>query len=91
MVGTKIDLVNKRVVSKAEAEECAKGYGYKYVETSAMTGAGVDNCFSLVFEAGILAKHNQKLVTRYLQIDERDNHNISQDEEILPDKSQEAK
>ena len=61
LVGTKIDLEYDRVVSKLEAEEYAKGVGYKYVETSAMQDIGVTNCFDLVFEAGILAKHYQKL------------------------------
>jgi GTPase SAR1 family protein len=57
MVGTKIDLENDRVVTKDEAEQYAKGLGLKYVETSAATDTGVLECFSLIFEAGILVKN----------------------------------
>jgi Ras-related protein Rab-1A len=45
VVGTKSDIVDKRVVSRQMAEEYAKKLGYPYVETSSKTGSGVEQCF----------------------------------------------
>ena len=61
IVGTKIDLEYERVITKEEGEQYAKTIGYKYVETSSFTDEGVQNCFSLIFEAAILAKYYEKL------------------------------
>ena len=44
LVGNKIDLENKREVSKEEGEEMAKKYGLSYFETSAKTGDNIQNC-----------------------------------------------
>ena len=44
LVGNKIDLENKREVSKEEGEEMAKKYGLSYFETSAKTGENIQNC-----------------------------------------------
>lgn len=45
LVGNKIDLVDKRVVSKEEGEELAKHYGIHYIETSAKNNIAVEDSF----------------------------------------------
>jgi GTPase SAR1 family protein len=43
--GTKCDMVDRREVSRAEAEEFAATLRCPYFETSSMTGEGVDKAF----------------------------------------------
>jgi Ras-related protein Rab-2A len=45
LVANKIDLEEKRVISKEEAQEFATRNGLLYCETSAKSGFGVDNSF----------------------------------------------
>ena len=45
LVGNKIDLVDKRVVSREEGEELAKHYGIQYLETSAKNNICVEESF----------------------------------------------
>ena len=45
LVGNKIDLVEKRVVSKEEGEELANHYGIHYLETSAKNNICVEESF----------------------------------------------
>lgn len=46
LVGTKTDLTTKRMVDHDTAEEYAQSNGWNYVETSAKTGAGVEEAFT---------------------------------------------
>jgi Ras-related protein Rab-2A len=46
LVGNKIDLENKRVISRQEALELANEYNINYIETSAKTGYNVDEAFN---------------------------------------------
>ncbi len=46
LVGNKIDLVDDRKVSKADAEKFAKDHGYLYYESSALDGTGVTEAFT---------------------------------------------
>ena len=45
LVGNKIDLVDKRVVSREEGEELAKHYNIPYLETSAKNNICVEESF----------------------------------------------
>ena len=45
IVGNKIDMEDMRDISKEDAEKYANANGYKYFETSAKTGQGVDEAF----------------------------------------------
>nr|QBK89412.1 MAG: Ras family GTPase [Mimivirus LCMiAC02] len=45
LVGTFLDKPNERCVSKEEAENFAKKYNMKYIETSSKTGENIDECF----------------------------------------------
>ena len=45
LVGNKIDLQDRRVISKEDAEEIAEKVEMPYFETSARNGAGVENAF----------------------------------------------
>ena len=45
IIGNKIDLEDARVINKSVAEKFAKDNNYKYFETSAKTGEGVDDAF----------------------------------------------
>jgi GTPase KRas protein len=45
LVANKIDLKDKRTVSKEEGENLAKQYGCQYIETSAKTRMNVDEAF----------------------------------------------
>ena len=48
LVGNKIDLQEQRVVQFAEAETLAKKYNLQYIETSALSGVGIDKAFQMV-------------------------------------------
>jgi Ras-related protein Rab-11A len=45
LIGNKKDLPDQRAVTDSEIMELADGYGFKYFETSAMTGENVDRAF----------------------------------------------
>jgi len=46
LVGNKCDLLNQRAVFREEIDKFAKDFNLTYVETSAKTGYGVEECFS---------------------------------------------
>ena len=48
LCGNKIDLINKRVVSKEEAEKFAQDNNIAYAETSATTGEGINDLFNTI-------------------------------------------
>ena len=48
LCGNKIDLNNKRVVTKEEAEKFAKDNKIDYAETSATTGEGIEELFNII-------------------------------------------
>jgi Ras-related protein Rab-11A len=45
LIGNKKDLGGQRAVTDGEIKDLADGYGFKYFETSAATGEGVDKAF----------------------------------------------
>ncbi|XP_025094464.1 ras-related protein Rab-30-like isoform X2 [Pomacea canaliculata] len=51
IVGNKVDLKQKRVVSSVEAKDFALLHNYRYFETSAATGDGVDDMFQQILTA----------------------------------------
>ena len=55
LIGNKADLQEKRVVSKAEAEELAKSLNVAYLETSALNYTNIDETF--IEMARTLSKH----------------------------------
>jgi Ras-related protein Rab-1A len=62
VVGTKSDMIDKRVVSRQQAEEYAKKLGYPYIETSSKDGTGVEKCFDALIPKMIekkLGQHGQ--------------------------------
>jgi len=48
MVGTKIDLVDERRISREEAQNLAKSYKMQYFETSAKENKGINELFETV-------------------------------------------
>ena len=50
LIGNKIDLYNKREVTREEAELLAKEHQMIFIETSAMTGEGINDLFNVVVE-----------------------------------------
>jgi Ras-related protein Rab-6A len=48
LCGNKIDLINKRVVPKEEAEKFAQDNNIAYAETSATTGEGINDLFNTI-------------------------------------------
>ena len=48
LVGNKMDLEDRRDVSKAEAEELSKSWGVRYIETSAKTKENVDTVYYML-------------------------------------------
>ena len=48
LIGNKIDLNDKRIISFDEAKEFADNNNMKYIETSAKTAANVDQAFGLI-------------------------------------------
>ncbi|MFW9831927.1 MAG: Rab family GTPase [Candidatus Thorarchaeota archaeon] len=51
LIGNKADLKKKRAIKKEEVQSWIDRYGWKYIETSAMTGDGVDEAFKILTEA----------------------------------------
>ena len=58
LIGTKIDLNDKRVVSKENGEKFAKANGMKFVEVSAQTGAGITDLENIL--AKIIYEESKK-------------------------------
>jgi Ras-related protein Rab-11A len=56
LIGNKKDLPDQRAVTGGEAIDLADGYGFKYIETSAMTGENVDRAFYNLVAQIILMK-----------------------------------
>ena len=50
LIGNKMDLADKRVVSKEEGEEKAKSFGLAFLETSALTGENIDKVFDYMLK-----------------------------------------
>lgn len=50
LVGNKKDLESERIVTKEQAEEYAKNWGFSYFETSAKTGENVQELFSTLVD-----------------------------------------
>ena len=58
IIGNKIDLEDAREINKLVAEKFAKDNNYKYFETSAKTGEGVDDAFREIVKQ-ILARNSE--------------------------------
>ena len=50
LIGNKMDLADKRDVSKEEGEEKAKSFGLAFLETSALTGENIDKVFDYMLK-----------------------------------------
>ena len=50
LIGNKMDLADKRVVSKEEGEEKAKSFGLAFLETSALTEENIDKVFDYMLK-----------------------------------------
>jgi hypothetical protein len=48
LIGTKIDLVDRRIISTEEGEKFAADHHWPYVETSSLTGEGVDEALAMM-------------------------------------------
>ncbi|KNH06983.1 hypothetical protein XU18_2254 [Perkinsela sp. CCAP 1560/4] len=59
LIGNKIDLQDRRIISKADAEDLAKKIDMPYFETSAKNGAGVENAF-ITFVTEIVREKRKK-------------------------------
>ena len=59
IVGNKVDLDDKRTVSKERAEALANSFGVNYYETSAKANINIDECISDIIEQSMQRK-NQK-------------------------------
>jgi small GTP-binding protein len=67
LMGNKKDLVAQRAVMESEAKDLGEGYGFRYFETSALTGENVDKAFYTLI-AQIMVEN--KLATTILPVEE---------------------
>lgn len=67
LMGNKKDLAAQRAVMESEAKDLAEGYGFRYFETSALTGESVDKAFYTLI-AQILVEN--KLAKTILPVEE---------------------
>jgi len=67
LMGNKKDLGAHRAVMESEAKDLAEGYGFKYFETSALTGENVDIAFYHLIAQILVEK---KLTTAVTHIEE---------------------
>ena len=78
LCGNKIDLNNKRVVTKEEAEKFAKDNKIDYAETSATTGEGIEELFNTIIsnfcDVPIISKEKRDNDD---DLDEDGSHNIA--------------
>ena len=79
IIGNKIDL-NGREINKEDAEKFCSQEGYKYFETSAKTGEGVDDCIRYLVEEVIKVNsvNEEKPIDNNLKIN-KDNKNDKKD------------
>jgi len=61
LVGNKVDVYERREVSREEAEEFARSLGLTHVEASAKTSMHVDGCFISLSEL-MLQKHQKESI-----------------------------
>ena len=64
LVGNKIDLIDKRVISKEEGINLSKKYKIKFFETSAMLGEGVKEMFETIC-IDYTKNHDQRTINNY--------------------------
>ena len=64
LVGNKIDLIDKRVISKEEGINLSKKYKIKFFETSAMLGEGVKEMFETIC-IDYTKNHEQRTINNY--------------------------
>ena len=48
LIGNKVDMQEQRTVQSSEAESLAYKYNIQYIETSALSGVGIDKAFQMV-------------------------------------------
>nr|MDO8135623.1 Rab family GTPase [Candidatus Njordarchaeum guaymaensis] len=63
LMGNKKDLGAHRAIMESEAKDLAEGYGFKYFETSALTGENVDKAFYNLIAQIIVEKKLTATVT----------------------------
>ena len=74
MVGNKIDIDDKRIISKEEGNKLADEFKMPYFETSAKKNLGVDDVFmSLIKEIDKLYKelHNEEIEDKNLNLSKK--------------------
>jgi len=77
LVGNKIDLNNKRVVSKEEAEKFAEENKIAYTETSASTGEGINELFNTIISKFCDVPLNDKEYKDNDDLDDIGSHTIA--------------
>jgi small GTP-binding protein len=74
LIGNKVDLIEKRVVTKEEGEKFAKDNNLLFFETSAKTGENIETSFIAIIDQ--IAK---KIETNELKLISTDNINLKKD------------
>jgi small GTP-binding protein len=83
LIGNKMDLENRRVVTKEEASEYARSYKMTYVETSAFTPNNVNKIFIDLFTE-IHDQRFTELMDKKKIDDEEEHKMIAESEKVIP-------
>ena len=66
LIGNKSDLIDKRIVSKEEAQTKAEQYNIAFLETSAKNGDNIEKAFTelveQIYKANISIQHNEEVI-----------------------------
>ena len=83
LIGNKVDLVDKREVTKEEAENYVKANNIFYFETSAKEGDNVEECFNFIAKKILEQFENKKDNEEYKKKDVIKNDQLKKDSVVI--------
>ena len=72
IIGNKIDLEEERKISLEDLEEIGQKYNKPFIETSAKTGANVNECFEVLIDELFKNKSRDEIKSMYLRKNKND-------------------
>ena len=86
LVGTKSDLVKKRMVDAKEVQAAADKFHLQYIETSSKTGEGVDQVFTALAAEVLKAEYSSNILLVNIRRVKKKTDGIPADHTVDPSK-----